>query len=120
MIGGLLLRVAIGAVIGAVALGSAIITYNIITKENIIPQIIKQFVHKRVEDLTEESKEITEDNIGNPVAAIIMEKQKDSLKMDVFFESLNREGDYEVTSIEIEADEIKDNINEGDVIALVS
>lgn len=106
----ILLRVIIGVVAGAAAVGTAAVIYEIITKSNIAEKIKEGFKKKRAEKDTNENK------MENAFSAIVKEVQKDSVNVDVFFGTAE---ETEVEEITIYADEISDDIDSGNWISLV-
>ena len=101
----------IGVVIGGTAVSTAAIIYNIISKSNIAEKIKEVFFRNRAA----KDENITANTEENPFAAIVKEKQKDSVSVDVF---LGNADDIKTEEVIVEADEVADDINEGDWISL--
>lgn len=104
----ILLNVIAGFAIGVGVVGAAAVVYNIITKSNIAEKIKEELFRKRPDI---DPIEIKENDI---FAAIVNKKQKDSVNVDAFFGNKKAPKIVKVTLI---ADEIADDIKEGDWIS---
>lgn len=101
-----LIKMLVSAVIGTAVLSTASVVYDIITKSNIAEKIKEVFFKKRT------TKDIKE---SDTFAAMVKEKEKNSVNVDVFFG--NSEA-LEIERITLMADEVDDDIEEGDWIIL--
>ena len=134
----ILLKVIIGVVAGAAAVGTAAAVYEIISRSNIVEKI-KEAVRKKkankdkektpfekiVEEAQKNSESVesffgvnntTEDKETDPFAAVIKEVQKKSVSVDVIFNTAEGTKHEEYT---LYADEVADDIKEGELISLV-
>ena len=104
----ILLKVIAGVAIGVAAVGAAVVVYDIINKSNIAEKIKEVFFRKRSEMDPTENKE------NDIFTAIVKEKQKDSVNVDVFLGNIE---DPEIENVTLVADEVADDIKEGDWIS---
>jgi len=109
-VGDILLRVLIGAFIGATVVGTSAVIHEILSESNIVEKIKKAFTKKRATKDTDENK------TSNPFGAIVREKQKDSVNVDVFF---NTTEETDVENVTVYANKVADDIEEGEWINLV-
>lgn len=101
--GGLLLKILVGAAIGGAAVGAGVAIYKYVTKQ-------------RLEDAVKEEVE-NNDALKDIFAAKVKEKSDDAVTID-FFDDLDSDSVDETTftATDLDADEIGDEISEGDFI----